>query len=121
MFEQELDNLLQKPWSDEEKILISRLMDNVAYYKKLIPKSLKQDILNALQMCNVLKTELETYRETCKCNCFIEKLTTDINQDTCECKCNPCECNPCNCEKTTESVEEKKCKCDPCKCDPCNC
>ena len=42
MFEQELDNLLQKNWSDEERRLISLLMENIIYYKKLIPKSLKQ-------------------------------------------------------------------------------
>jgi hypothetical protein len=46
-------------------------MDNVAYYKKLLPKTLKQDIFDALQMCNTLKNELEYYRTKCnlKCEC----------------------------------------------------
>lgn len=88
MFEQELDNLLQKNWSDEDRRLISLLMDNVIYYKKLIPKSLKQDIMNALQMCNVLKTELEIYRA--KCNCLESKnepavkLPDETEQECCE-------------------------------------
>lgn len=70
MFEEELQNLLKKRWSDEERRLITSLTDNAIYYKKLIPKSFKQDILDALQMCNVLKNELEIYKEKCKCNIF---------------------------------------------------
>jgi len=86
MFEQELDNLLQKNWSDEERRLISLLMENVIYYKKLIPKSLKQDIMNALQMCNVLKTELEIYRA--KCNCLESKNVSTIvcPEEVCKCE-----------------------------------
>jgi len=85
MFEQELDNLLQKNWSDEERRLISLLMENVIYYKKLIPKSLKQDIMNALQMCNVLKTELEIYRA--KCNCLESRNVSTPDEIEEECKC----------------------------------
>jgi hypothetical protein len=86
MFEQELDNLLQKNWSDEERRLISLLMENIIYYKKLIPKSLKQDIMNALQMCNVLKTELEIYRA--KCNCLASKNVSTIvcPEEVCKCE-----------------------------------
>lgn len=96
MFEQELEALLEKKWSDEERKLISGLMENVIYYKKLIPKSLKQDILNALQICNVLKNELEIYRE--KCKCLLEKT-----EDTCEdCKCEDCKCEDCKCQQETQ-------------------
>lgn len=103
MFEQELDNLLQKNWSDEERRLIGLLMENVIYYKKLIPKSLKQDILNALQMCNVLKTELEIYRA--KCNCLasnnVSKVIKNEEVEDCscaeECKCKDCKCKECKC------------------------
>ena len=98
MFEQELETLLQKKWSDQERSLITRLMENVTYYKKLIPKSLKQDIVDALQMCNVLKTELEIYREKCKC----------IKECSAECKCEECKCEECKCEE---------CKCEECKCE----
>ena len=93
MFEQQLDILLQQEWSEDEHKLISRLMDNVTYYKKLIPKSLKQDIMNALQMCNVLKTELDLYRKKCIC---IEHHTK-----TC-----------CNCGKIQENLEDIQAKID---------
>lgn len=90
MFEAELENLLKKSWSDEERAMITRLMENVTYYKKLIPKSLKQDIVNALQMCNVLKDELEYYREICKCNntedknCCEENCCEENENKTCK-------------------------------------
>ena len=103
MFEQELENLLQKKWTDEERILISRLMENVTYYKKLIPKSLKQDIVNALQMCNVLKTELEIYREKYKC------------KEECEEECEK------ECKETNSKKKCENCKCEDCKCEDCKC
>jgi len=87
MFEQELENLLQKNWSDEERALIVRLMDNVMYYKKLIPKSLKHDIFEALKMCNVLKMELEMYRS--------KELITELEKKEQECD-NECK-EGCNC------------------------
>jgi hypothetical protein len=104
MFEQELDNLLQKNWSDEEKRLITLLMENVIYYKKLIPKSLKQDIMNALQMCNVLKTELEIYRA--KCNCLASKNVSTPDEIV--------TCTVCKCEKSDKildkiDVQETRC------------
>ena len=94
MFEEQLETLLQKEWSEEELVLIKRLMDNVAYYKKLLPKTLKQDIFDALQMCNILKNELEYYRTKCKC---------DLNYkcvEKCKCKCGEiCQCGDiCQCE-----------------------
>lgn len=68
MFEEELNSLLEKKWSEDELKMIKKLLENLTYYKKLIPKSLKQEIAVALQMCNSLKVELETFREQCKCN-----------------------------------------------------
>lgn len=67
MFEKELESLLEKKWDTDQKELIKRLFDNLMYYKKIIPKSLKQDIFSALEMCNILKKELEIYKELCKC------------------------------------------------------
>ena len=92
MFEEQLETLLQKEWSEEERILIKGLMDNVAYYKKLLPKTLKQDIFDALEMCNTLKNELEYYRTKCKC---------DLNYKFGgKCKCGEiCKCGEkCKCE-----------------------
>lgn len=67
MFEKELELLLEKNWTEEEITMINKLLETLQYYKKLIPKSLKQEIVVALQMCNNLKTELDTFREKCKC------------------------------------------------------
>lgn len=100
MFEQELDLLLQKNWSDEQRVLIKRLMDNVAYYKKLLPKSLKQDVFEALQMCNTLKNELEYYKALCKCN---------LNSQKCENESENIGEN--ETENIGENVGENICKC----------
>lgn len=69
MFEKQLESLLEKKWDDDQRDLIKRLLDNLMYYKKLLPKSLKQDVFLALEMCNILKKELEIYRDVCKCIC----------------------------------------------------
>lgn len=80
MFEEELKILLEKTWSDEERNLIVRLTDNVMYYKKLLPKSLKQDILDALKMCNSLKIELDVYRNKILCEDKNECESEDKNK-----------------------------------------
>ena len=77
MFEKELELLLEKNWTEEEITMINRLLETLQYYKKLIPKSLKQEIVAALQMCNTLKTELDTFRE--KCNCLQKELDENIS------------------------------------------
>ena len=77
MFEKELQLLLEKKWTTEEVTMINKLLETLQYYKKLIPKSLKQEIVAALQMCNTLKTELDTFRE--KCNCLQKELDENIS------------------------------------------
>lgn len=67
MFEKELDDLLEKKWDSDQLELIKRLRGNLIYYKRLLPKSLKQDVCAALELCNILKKELELYKELCKC------------------------------------------------------
>jgi hypothetical protein len=59
MIEEEFSKLLDKSWSDEDRLLISNIMNGVVYYKRLIPKSLKNDVICALQLCNNLKYQLE--------------------------------------------------------------
>ncbi len=76
MFEKELELLLKKNWTGEEIEMINKLLETLQYYRKIIPKSLKQEITVALQMCNTLKTELDTFREKCKC---IHKELQDSN------------------------------------------
>jgi hypothetical protein len=58
MIEEELEKLLQHNWPESDKQLIQRLIDGLLYYKRILPKSLKKDILGGLQLCNKLKTQL---------------------------------------------------------------
>jgi len=85
MFEEELKLLLEKKWEEEQRELINKLMSNLTYYNKLLPKSLRKDITDALQMCNVLKMELEKYRELCKCQlkCNCNKFYSNCNEPNC--------------------------------------
>ena len=64
MFEEEMQKLLAKDWCEEEYKLINRLLENLKYYKRLMPKALKLDIISALELCNRLKIELEEMRAT---------------------------------------------------------
>lgn len=59
MLEEEFKKLLEKDWTNEEKELVIRIMDGLLYYKRFIPKTLKDDILMAIQLCNKLKHQLE--------------------------------------------------------------
>jgi hypothetical protein len=68
MFEKELELLLSKEWEKNEKDMLDSLSSNLKYYKKLLPKSLKDELASALRMCNELKIELENFRQNCKCN-----------------------------------------------------
>lgn len=60
MIEEEFQKLLEKQWSEDERIMIQRIMEGLMYYRKLLPKSLKADVISALQLCNKLKHQLET-------------------------------------------------------------
>jgi hypothetical protein len=52
MIEKEFENLLNKQWLDEERELIRNIKEGIIYYRKLIPKALKSDVIAALQMCS---------------------------------------------------------------------
>lgn len=96
MFEQELQLLLEKQWGTEERELLDKLVGNLLYYKKLIPKALKKDIMDALQMCNQLKLELEKYRAICKCNNITECSSQECSQQNCSENCKLDTCENCN-------------------------
>lgn len=59
MIEDEVKKLLEKEWSEEERKIIQKTTDGLFYYRKLLPSSLKADVIAALQLCNKLKDELE--------------------------------------------------------------
>jgi hypothetical protein len=63
MIEDEFDKLLEKEWTEEEKGLIEKIKGGLLYYKRLIPKSLMNDVVAALQMCNKLKDQLQNLKE----------------------------------------------------------
>jgi hypothetical protein len=59
MLEEQFKELMSKNWTEEDKALIDRVTSSLLYYKKLIPKTLKADIVLALQLCNNLKDKME--------------------------------------------------------------
>ena len=78
--EKEISCLKEKEWNEKEKLMINNLIENLNYYKRVIPKSFRNDICEALQMCNELKNELDDYR-----NYFKKKgLMFDINKNVVE-------------------------------------
>lgn len=63
MFEEELDKLMNKEWSEDEKEILDKTIAGLMYFKKIIPKSLKENIMKTLEICNRLKDKLDS----CKC------------------------------------------------------
>jgi len=84
MFEEEVKSLLENEWSEEEKIMITNLISTVTYFKRMLPKTFKHDIISALQMCNSLKIELDLYRK--KCSCTFPTTLKEIGECKGECK-----------------------------------
>ena len=98
MFEEEEKSLLENEWSEEEKTMITNLISTVTYFKRMLPKTFKQDIISALQMCNSLKIELDLYRKKCSCT-----FPTTLKDNESECKGeSECECkgeSECECKE----------------------
>lgn len=65
--------LLDNNWSNEEKEIIDRIMNGLVFFKKLIPNSLKTDIVSAIKLCNELKSENEKLKSE------NEKLKSEMN------------------------------------------
>lgn len=66
MIEEEFKILLEKEWTIEEREIIKRIMEGLLYYKKLLPKTLKQDVLSALELCIKLKDESDELHKKIK-------------------------------------------------------
>jgi hypothetical protein len=54
-----MDELLLKEWLECERELIKRMVENVVSYKRLIPKSIKDDIIALLQLANKIKSDFD--------------------------------------------------------------
>jgi regulation of enolase protein 1 (concanavalin A-like superfamily) len=80
----EVNLLLDKNWEESEKILIKKILDNLIYYKSLIPKSLKNDVKSILEMANKIKVDYDNLLDKYnKCICRIEEkdLTKNIIEE----------------------------------------
>lgn len=53
-------SLLEKDWSQKERELIKSIIDNLFYYKNLIPNNFKKDISDILDLANKIKTDYDT-------------------------------------------------------------
>lgn len=62
MIDEKFKILLEQNWTPEEEELIKKIMSGVKYYTKLLPKNLKKDIVDALELCHKLKVELESLK-----------------------------------------------------------
>jgi hypothetical protein len=58
MFE-ESKKLLEQNWTEDEKILIKRILDNIYSFRSLMPKALKNDISLILNLAIRIKKENE--------------------------------------------------------------
>lgn len=56
--------LLNHEWTPDERVLIKRLVDSLLYYKYLIPKNLKSDVVAILDMANNIKHEYTILKNT---------------------------------------------------------
>jgi hypothetical protein len=56
---EESNKLLASKWTEEENILIKRMLDMLNFYNYLIPKTIKQDIKSILEMANRIKCEYD--------------------------------------------------------------
>jgi len=62
--------LLDHNWSDDERVLFKKMIDNLIFYRKLIPKAMKTDIITLLEISNKIKKEYDELKTcTCMCNC----------------------------------------------------
>lgn len=59
MLDEHFKELLNNNWSKDEIEIIDRIMKGLVFFKKLIPNSLKTDIVSAIKLCNELKSENE--------------------------------------------------------------
>lgn len=55
--------LLNHDWTQDEKVLIKRLIESLLYYKYMMPKNLKADVISILEMANKIKHEYTTLQK----------------------------------------------------------
>lgn len=66
----EAKKLLSLNWDEEKQLLIKKFLDNLIYYKKLIPKSLCLDVKEMIEMATNIKIDYDNLIEChSKCTC----------------------------------------------------
>lgn len=110
--------LLEKDWTDEDKVLIQRLLDNLNSYKSFITKSLKQDITSVLKLASNIKDDYDTLKRKMSVIQSIisdedpnvpKKETNEIEKETNELPVDPIapEINE-NCNENVDNSTENK-------------
>lgn len=66
MIEEHFQKLLEKEWEEEEKKIIEKIMEGLLYYKRILPSSFKNDVSEAIKLCNRLKEQIEELQEKIK-------------------------------------------------------
>lgn len=80
MIKEEFAKLLEKSWTEEEKVLILNIKESILYYKKLLPRTLETNVIAALKLCNSLKMELEQLKSEKTLNEFRETQSKIIHE-----------------------------------------
>lgn len=55
---EDCEELLKLEWDESEREILTRLTSSLKFYKMLIPKDLKKDIIEAIKLCTRLKDAL---------------------------------------------------------------
>ena len=76
--------LLNHEWTPDERVLIKRLVDSLLYYKYLIPKNLKSDVVAILDMANNIKHEYTILKNTSSTTSKLETTTSKLETDKLE-------------------------------------
>lgn len=59
----EVDKMLNTQLTDEERVLLEKMATSIKYYKSLIPKELKQDVVRLMQMAYKYKFEYDELKD----------------------------------------------------------
>jgi hypothetical protein len=64
----EVDKMLSTQLTEEERVLLEKMTASIKYYKSLIPKELKQDVVRLMQMAYKYKSEYDELKDILSSN-----------------------------------------------------
>lgn len=59
IIKEEFEKLVGLNWTEDELVLVHKIKDSIIFCTKLVPSSLKKDVVSAIQLIYRLKSELE--------------------------------------------------------------